>query len=94
MRDDRKAEAPIEFVWTQENLQGLAGYVETLWASMSLDEKRRFLENRNEPAPPRIELLDPMTGGPLPSREAELEWLAGFPTTGALCMPVRKKKTN
>ena len=38
--------------------------------------------------------LDPMTGGELPSREAELEWLSGFPTTGAPCIPVRRKETE
>ena len=62
---------------------------------------RRAYEGRFEPANnpvgpgghieirPTSPRLDPMTGGPLPSREAELDWLGGFQS--ATCMPSRSR---
>lgn len=71
-----------------------------LWGKLSEVERKRLMQGTFEPVKPphpargHIAIrptsprLDPMTGGPLPSREAELRWLSGF-SSSALCMASR-----
>ena len=72
-----------------------------LWEKLSDPERRRMLEGTFEPVKPphptrghiairpTFPRLDPMTGGPLPSREEDLRWLGGFQS--ATCMPSRSR---
>jgi len=64
------------------------------WEKLSDPERQQLLQGKFEPerhitARPTCPRLDPMTGGELPSREAELRWLSGFQS--ATCMPSRSK---